>query len=395
MNDLSRRRYQRGSLSKDGSRWRARWREDVIVPAGIPPLKGDKPLGNGTILRRVSRNREIGSLKEFPTKRLAERELERILQDINREDYKPVVSSTFESFAEKWQKNVMVHHKPSTQHGERSVIQNHLLPAFGRMSWREITAECLQAWVSRQTDAPNSVRNRITTLREMWVSAKAWGYTTLNPFEGLKQPSVVKGHSYFFSIEESLAILNELTGWQHTLVRILVETGMRPGEAAGLRTQDLVGRVLKVSQSVFNGKIQTPKTTNAVREFAISTELAEEIERLTPRNGLLFTTSTGRPICMKNFLKWTLDPVLDKLGIKAKAKAMGLKCGSYAFRHGNVTEMRRRGVPLKTIQKRVGHSAGSGITDEFYTHAVDADDMAAADMWGELLRPTAEGEPIQ
>lgn len=393
MNDLSRRRYQRGSLTKNGNYWRARWREDVIVPAGTPPLKGDKPLGNGTILRRVSRNREIGSLKEFPTKRLAERELERILSEINREDYRPVVSSTFEVFAPKWMTTVMVHHKPSTQHGERSVINNHLLPAFGRMSWREITAEALQAWVSSQTDAANSVRNRITTLREMWVSAKAWGYTTLNPFEGLKQPSVVKGHSYFFSIEESLAILNELKGWQHTLVRILVETGMRPGEAAGLKAQS--GRVLRVSQSVFNGKIQTPKSANAYREFAISAELEAEIATLTPRNGLLFTTSTGRPICMKNFLKWTLDPILEKLGIKAKAKAMGLKCGSYAFRHGNVTEMRRRGVPLKTIQKRVGHSAGSGITDEFYVHPVDEDDIRAADLWGELLRPREDGEAIQ
>jgi hypothetical protein len=86
--DVPIRRYQLGSLtiSVDSfgiRRWRARYREDQILPKETIPLKGDKVLPDGTVLRRVARNREIGSLKEFPTKRLAERELERIVEVAN------------------------------------------------------------------------------------------------------------------------------------------------------------------------------------------------------------------------------------------------------------------------------------------------------------------------
>ncbi|WP_433966013.1 hypothetical protein [Tunturiibacter gelidiferens] len=42
---------------------------------------------------------------------------------------------------------------------------------------------------------------------------------------------------------------------------------------------------------------------------------------------------------------------------------------------------------MKTIQHRVGHSIGSDVTSEHYIHAVDADDMAAADALGALLSP--------
>lgn len=71
-----------------------------------------------------------------------------------------------------------------------------------------------------------------------------------------------------------------------------------------------------------------------------------------------------------------------------------LRCGNYAFRHMNITELSRLGVPLKTIQKRVGHATGSDVTMEPYIHAVDADDLAAADALGALLSPKGT-QPVE
>jgi integrase len=95
----------------------------------------------------------------------------------------------------------------------------------------------------------------------------------------------------------------------------------------------------------------------------------------------------GKPLSMDNFRNRVLNPILKELGILAKVKALGVRGGNYAFRHMNITELSRSGVPLKTIQKRVGHALGSDVTMGHYIHAVSADDIAAADMIGALLSP--------
>ena len=93
---------------------------------------------------------------------------------------------------------------------------------------------------------------------------------------------------------------------------------------------------------------------------------------------------------MDNFRHRVLGPILKKLGINPP-----MRCGLYAFRHMNMTELARLGVPLKTIQKRAGHAIGSDVTMEHYIHSVDSDDIAAADMMGALLSPKQEGARVQ
>jgi hypothetical protein len=83
---MARRRYQRGQLSSIEGSWTARWREDIIA-------------SNGEV-RRVRRKETIGTVKEFPTKRLAQRELNRHLKDVNAENYRPRPQATFAEFAE-------------------------------------------------------------------------------------------------------------------------------------------------------------------------------------------------------------------------------------------------------------------------------------------------------
>jgi hypothetical protein len=64
-----RRRYQRGSLTKDGDRWIARWREDVRRPDGT--------------VKRVRKKDVIASTKECPTRQTAQRKLDEILRGVN------------------------------------------------------------------------------------------------------------------------------------------------------------------------------------------------------------------------------------------------------------------------------------------------------------------------
>jgi integrase len=382
---MSSRRYQKGQLIEEKDRWLARYREDVI---------------QGGELKRVRRTEVLASKKECPTKRLAQRKLDDLLRDINREDYKPTVAETFGGFADKWMTTVMIHHKPSAQSSERSVINVHLKPAFDDVPLRDITAELLQAWVSGHEAAPKTVKNIITTLKIMWKQARAWGYVHTDPFEGLRLPTVQKGTgAYTFTLEETIAIINAAQGWKKLFFRVLAETGIRPGELAGLRREDVGTRAISVCQSVWQRQVQTPKTQNSVRAFAISTRLAEDLQKHIDASkpnsyGLVFASETGRPLSMDNFRHRTLNPILDKLGIRAKVEALGVRCGNYAFRHMNGTVMDGLKTPLKTRQKRLGH-ADINTTLTHYTDALDADDVAVADQIDALLSPTQEGDRVQ
>lgn len=63
-------------------------------------------------------------------------------------------------------------------------------------------------------------------------------------------------------------------------------TGMRFGELAGLRVEDvdLHGAIISVRRSAWEGKEQTPKTRNAVRKIGIDADLVKILrEHLGPR----------------------------------------------------------------------------------------------------------------
>jgi hypothetical protein len=153
--------------------------------------------------------------------------------------------------------------------------------------------------------------------------------------------------------------------------------------AAGGEDIDVENRVVRVRQSVWRGRVQSPKTANALREFAISEPLAERLSSiLLARDGdsvrLLWKSSKGTPWDANLIVKRKLHPILQKLGIA--------RTGLHAFRHGNATILDRNHVPIKLRQTRLGHS-DTRMAIGRYAHVVGEDDRKIASTLGELLKP--------
>jgi hypothetical protein len=132
---MARRRYQKGSIRRRGDRWEVRWREDVV-------------LADGTT-KREQRTTLLGTVQEFPTKRLAQREATSFLARVNRLDYRPVKRATFAQFAESWRNQVIDQLKPSTAKVMASHLRFHLVPAFGRMRLDEMGLEQVQVFLGK------------------------------------------------------------------------------------------------------------------------------------------------------------------------------------------------------------------------------------------------------
>jgi integrase len=199
-------------------------------------------------------------------------------------------------------------------------------------------------------------------------------------------PRVVRQSQFFFTLDEIQHIIAAASGSLKLFYWLAAETGMRAGELCGLRVEDmdLKQRVINVKQTVWRGKIQTPKTVNSIRQFAISPKLASYLRAYLStwrpnQLNLVFATKNGTPWDQNLLVKRKLRPLLESLGIR--------RCGLHAFRHTNGSLMDRLNAPMKVRQERLGHAPGSNITLAVYTHAVGEDDRLLADQLGEMLCP--------
>ena len=251
---------------------------------------------------------------------------------------------------------------------------------------REVGGQTVQMFVQRCSLAPKSCRNLVLTLRMMWSSAKAWGYVSHDPFEGLVLPKIARQARFFFTLDEIQRIIAAASGPLKSFYWLAAETGMRAGELCGLRIEgvDLGQCFVNVKQSVWRGKLQTPKTANSIRQFAISQKLASHLRGYlsTWRPNLLnlvFATKNGTPWDQNLVVKRKLHPLLESLGVQ--------RCGLHAFRHTNGSLMDRLNAPMKIRQGRFGHAPGSNLLLGVYTHTVEEDDRLVAEQLGEMLCP--------
>lgn len=375
---MARRRYQKGSLILKGTRekvWYARWLDDVIK--------------NGQTIR-VHRSQKLGSLADIPTKQQARKAMEQVVVLVNSSNCRPTVQTRFSEFVKKWEQSVLPQHKPSSQSSERMHLEYHLLPRLGAIAMEDVTAENLQNLISSLSLAPKTIRNILDTLRTIWKTAKAWGYVHHNPFDGLTLPRLSPQQQPMYSAEQTRQIISKAEEPYRTMFWIVAETGIRGGEACGLKVEDisLDDQTLTVRRTAWRGRLQSPKTENAVRCLPISGELAQHLRGFMESvrvhaDGLLFVTRSGRALDNSNVVKEVLRPITNALGLP--------KAGLHALRHGNATMLDRMGVPVAIRRERLGHAQFA--TTLRYTHAMSADHRRVAAELGPIFCPSLPQPP--
>jgi len=105
--NLARKRYQRGALRREGSLWILRWREDVLNKTGA--------------VVRVERRARVRPIKDLPTKALARRVADRMIEHVNQPEYMPGKVATVLEFSEVYCVNVCPTFKPSSCESARSL----------------------------------------------------------------------------------------------------------------------------------------------------------------------------------------------------------------------------------------------------------------------------------
>jgi integrase len=377
-------RFQRGWLLKIGKRrkvWVGRWREDVLLEGGQ--------------VGRVQRSLMLGTVAELPARRNAQERLDEKLLAVNAGSSRPESSVTFGWFAEQqWKLLVFPTFKASTQHGYKTVLANHVLPAWKDWRLRDVERLAIQQWIAEKfvrKTGWQTVRNSWVLLSSILESAVEYGYLRTNPARGVKFPQKGLKEKPAIIAGESLAKLLEHLGEPHgAMVQLIAATGLRIGELLALRWSavDLGGGTLTVRESVYEGKFQPPKTQKALRTIplgpqgiAMLTALQERATRREQRD-LVFSNVRGEPLRESKLLTRVLQPAAERAGLG--------RVTWHQFRHIHASLLNDLRVPVKIAQEQLGHGSVA-TTLGIYTHVVDESHRAAVTaveerLFGVMLR---------
>lgn len=375
--NMARRRYQRGSVFLRGKRpvWVGRYREDIQRPDG-----------------RVIRQRcsvVLGTKREFPTKRLAERRMDLLLARINAPNYRPARVSLLEEFAERWKAEILTKRKPSAARAASSHLRCYIIPHLGKLRLDEIGVESQQTFVTSISTgiSRKTVVNILGTLSSMLNTAKNWGYNC----EGVSLAKLalptrnIISQGKFFTAEDARRIIAAAKGPWRTLFAILAMTGLRAGEALGLQWHDIDfdRRRIHVRRSAWYGRIQTTKSRNSEAILPMPGPLVKALEAFrdvwqSNQSGFLFVTRNGTPPSSNKVVECQLWPILDQLKIP--------RCGLHAFRHTVASVLVDSGAPVTVAQAQLRHS--DIRTTLGYTHVLGDSQRQAMEVVASILDPS-------
>jgi integrase len=367
-NKMARRRFQFGSLFQRGKHpkvWVARWWEEIINPDGS--------------IGRTRRAEVLGTVAELCSRSHAMEALTKRLNPINSGMHRPQSTRTFLSFVrEDWLPVVLPTLKYSTQKNYRYFLDVHLLPTFGAHPLCDIKREKIQSFLALKLSgglAWKTVKELRGVLSRALGAAEQWEYINDNQARKTRLPRRPHGLApkRVLAPEEIRQLTAKLAEPARSIALLLVLTGLRVGELLALRWRniDLAGRTLRVTETVYDGHFDTPKTQRSNRVIPIGDEASSVLRALCDAaikpEDLVFATQQ-QPLSRHDVLRRQLRPVCTKLGLH------GITW--HSLRHCHATLLDSVGAPLGTVQALLGHSTPQ-ITQEVYLHAIPEDQRKA------------------
>lgn len=260
----------------------------------------------------------------------------------------------FAAFAERWMRDyVAARNRHNTYLGKRTALRAYLLPAFGNIPLRFITAERVDRFVAqlRASGLSNkSINNYLSVLRCCLGSAVKWNLLehvpTINPL-----PLALPSYKYLSLDEARKLVAAAPQGYWRTLIVFLLHSGCRFGEAAALGWEDLVleppNARARIRQGFSKG-ILGPTKNGRPREIPLTEEVVAALKAL-PRSGpFVFALLDGSLPC-PSATRERLLRICERAGIQ--------KVSWHALRHTFATELVARQVPLRAVQDLLGHSS--------------------------------------
>ncbi len=297
------------------------------------------------------------------------------------------------AYLEQWVAGVKSAVRGSTWRSYEVAMRLHISPILGRVPLQQLTRNQVRAMYDQLGASGRSVKtvhNTHLALRKALADAVDDGLIRTNPAERAHKLPTDRPEMLTWSREELRVFLDRSTADPNLpLWRLLAMTGVRRGEALGVRWSDLDldGARLSVRQQlVRQGDLVTfgpPKTKAGRRSIALDPGTVEALrdrraqwrdEKLALGEGyqdldLVFARADGRPH----------DPDVISQQFETATRRAGVKrIRLHDVRHTHATLGLAAGIHPKVMQERLGHSS-IVVTMDRYSHVIpNMQDEAAA-----------------
>jgi integrase len=291
-----------------------------------------------------------------------------------------------------------------TYESYESILRNHVKPVIGKIQLQALRPLDVQRIYGRMRELGLSGTSALhchRVLREALHHAVKWDLIGRNVADAVNAPRSTTGEARIATKEELAKIVEAADGTPFSaLIRLTLWTGMRLGEVLGLRWQDIDmgNRRLQVKQTYGqDGVIRQPTTKASRRAIALDTSVVEALDahrkaqvehRLSVGRAydseadLVFADPLGKP---------TSQHSLDRAWKHIRKAAGAPDLRFHDLRHAYASHSLAAGVPLHTIQARLGHAQAS-TTLNIYGHALPGADDVAAGAISQVLGRTADAK---
>jgi integrase len=373
--------------------------------------KGSCPKCGAALTETEERRRETKA--GFATQKECQQAMNKLLVAVEQQSYAvPTKASVREYLTKEWLPAVKATIRPSTYNSYVQHVECHITPHIGSVKLAKLTGSQVNALYAKLAESgrkdgksglsPMTIHHVHSCLHKACKDAVRWGHISRNPLDAADPPRKQGDGSremQTWTKEELKAFLESVADERlAALWHTISMTGMRRGEAIGLRWSDVdleAGR-LSVRRALIPTNrevvVSEPKTAKGRRVIALDATTVEVLKAQAARQldeqkewdeawvetGLVFTAENGA----------ALDPEsVSRYWRQAAKKAMLPQIRLHDLRHTHATLALQAGIHPKVVSERLGHATVS-ITLDTYSHAIPAMQEEAAALIAGLVFAT-------
>lgn len=264
---------------------------------------------------------------------------------------------SFGEYVENWMTLYKVNTlKPTTLRGYRTMLTAHLLDTFGDMKLRDIKPADIQKFLNANKQLAKSyLVAMLTFMSQIFKDAIEDELAVSDPTASRKivVPSdkvIVRNALLLEDYKDILSNLPLLCTDDRRMMALMMLTGMRRGEALGLRWEDI---------DVKAGLIHIKRNvTYAENQPHIGTPKTAKVERDVPLNNMLMTHL--EPIQQEGFIIGDTEPI-SRMSYRRRMERIEATIDlhgatAHIFRHSYLTYAASLGTDVKTLQSIAGHA---------------------------------------
>jgi integrase len=335
------------------------------------------------------------------TKRQAEDELAKRINEVNTGDFVDPSKVTVAEFFDRWL-SVVAEPKVSGKTLERykGIITQHLAPAFGRLPLQRLTALHIESHYARIAKdgrkdgrpgglSPQTILHHHRLISEALDKAVTWKLIRANPAAGAEAPTVRAREVVPIDEIQTAWLLTAAEGTRlYIPIMLAVTAGPRRGEILALKWRDVdwglgilhIRRALE--ETAAGVTFKEPKSRSGRRKMALPQIALEALENhREAQNNLKRALGDAYQdhdliCCAEDGSVWA--PSAFTSSYRSLLKRRNLSGPNFhALRHSHASQLLKAGVDPKVISKRLGHSRAS-FTMDVYAHLLPGQDEEAS-----------------